>query len=374
LRILHLSKFYPPDPGGLEQVVAQLAEGAGRAGHEVRVVAATGSAWVRNPGARVTEPPRNNVALVRLPTRGILWSQPLVPGYIAAARGPADVVHVHHPHPLADIAVWLGPRRPMVVTHHADIRRQGPARPFYQPLVRGVLKRASAIVVATGSHIEVSKELKGFEGKVRVIPFGVDVQRFAPHPAVPRPAGFPRDPDVPVGLFVGRLVGYKGLHVLVDAVRGTDLHVVIVGGGPERAALEARVARLGLEKQIVLAGEVPDGDLPAYYRSAAYTILPSITPQEMFGVVLLEALATERPVITTALPTGVHEVNVAGTTGLEVPVGDAAELRKAMRRLADDAALRARLGAAGRQRVLERFTLERMIAGHLALYEELAGS
>jgi glycosyltransferase involved in cell wall biosynthesis len=78
-------------------------------------------------------------------------------------------------------------------------------------------------------------------------------------------------------------------------------------------------------------------------------------------------------VITTALPTGVREVNVAGTTGLEVPVGDAAELRKAMRRLADDAALRARLGASGRQRVLERFTLERMIAGHLALYEELAG-
>jgi rhamnosyl/mannosyltransferase len=373
LRILHLSKFYPPDPGGLEQVVAQLAEGAGRAGHEVRVVAATGSAWARNPGERVTEPPRHNVALVRLPTRGIFWSQPVVPGYIAAARGPADVVHVHHPHPLADLAVWLGPRRPMVVTHHADIRRQGPARPLYRPLVRGVLKRASAIVVATGSHIEVSRELKGFEGKVRVIPFGVDVQRFAPQPALPRPACFPRDPDVPVGLFVGRLVGYKGLHVLVDAVRGTDLHVVIVGGGPERGPLDARVGRLGLEKQIVLAGEVPDDDLPAYYRSAAYTILPSVTPQEMFGVVLLEALATERPVITTALPTGVREVNVAGTTGLEVPVGDAAELRKAMRRLSDDAALRARLGASGRQRVLERFTLERMIAGHLALYEELAG-
>jgi rhamnosyl/mannosyltransferase len=93
----------------------------------------------------------------------------------------------------------------------------------------------------------------------------------------------------------------------------------------------------------------------------------------MFGVVLLEAMASERPVITTSLPTGVREVNMAGTTGLEAPVGDAAELRKAMRRLADDAALRTKLGSAGRQRVLERFTLDRMIAGHLALYEELAG-
>lgn len=381
MKVLHLSKFYPPDPGGLEQVVAQLAQGTARAGHQVRVVAATGSAWARTPGSawgrtpghRLTEPPRGNVVVVRLPTRGILWSQPIVPGYITAARGPADVMHVHHPHPLADIAALLGPRRPMVVTHHADIRRQGPARPLYWPLVRGVLRRAGAVVVATGSHLGVSKELRGFEGKVRVIPFGVDVQRFAPQPPVPRPPCFPQDPAIPVGLFVGRLVGYKGLHVLVDAVRGTDLHVVIVGGGPERVPLEARVGRLNLQRQIVFAGEVSDDDLPGFYRAAAYGVLPSITPQEMFGVVLLEALATERPVITTALPTGVREVNVAGTTGLEVPVGDAAELRKAMRRLTDDATLRAKLGAAGRQRVLERFTLDRMIAGHLALYEELAG-
>jgi rhamnosyl/mannosyltransferase len=234
------------------------------------------------------------------------------------------------------------------------------------------LSRASAIVVATGSHIEVSRELRGLESKIRVIPFGVDVQRFAPQPLGRRPACFPADPNVPVGLFVGRLVGYKGLHVLVDAVRGTDLHVVIVGGGPERQPLEARVARLKLSRQIVFAGEVTDDELPGFYRAAAYFVLPSLTPQEMFGVVLLEAMASERPVVTTALPTGVREVNVAGTTGLEAPVGDAAELRKAMRRLAEDPALRAKLGAAGRQRVLERFTLDRMITAHLALYEELA--
>jgi rhamnosyl/mannosyltransferase len=373
VKVLHLSKFYPPDPGGLEQVVAQLAEGAARAGHDVRVVAATGSAWIRSRGARSTEPPRHNVVVVRLATRGILWSQPIVPGYLAAARGPADVVHVHHPHPLADLAVLAGPRRPIVVTHHADIRRQSIARPLYAPVVRAVLNRAAAIVVATGSHIEVSRELRGLESKIRVIPFGVDVQRFAPQPPVTRPLLFPGNGKVPVGLFVGRLVGYKGLHVLVDAVRDTDLHVVIVGGGPERQPLEERVKRLKLEKQVVFAGEVTDHELPAFYRAADYFVLPSLTAQEMFGVVLLEAMATERPVITTSLRTGVREVNAAGTTGLEVPIGDAGELRKAMRRLAEDPALRAKLGAAGRQRVLERFTLDRMIAGHLALYEELAG-
>jgi len=374
MRILHLSKFYPPDPGGLEQVVAQLANGAVRAGHDVRVVAATGSGWARQErGQRLTEPPRGGVVVIRLPTTGILWSQPIVPGYIAAARGPADVVHVHHPHPLADLAVVLGPRRPIVVTHHSDIRRQATAKPLYWPLTRTVLRRAAAIVVATGANIEVSRELRGLENKIRVIPFGVDVERFSPKPDGSRPKTFPQNPAVPVGLFVGRLVGYKGLHVLLDALKGTDLHVVIVGGGPERPGLEQRIARLNLARQVVLAGEVSDEELPAYYRAASYFVLPSITPQEMFGVTLIEAMATERPIITTALPTGVHEVNAAGVTGLEVPVGDAAELRKAMRRLSEDAALRLKLGAAGRQRVLERFTLDRMIAGHLALYEELAG-
>ncbi len=372
MRILHLSKFYRPDPGGLEQVVVQLAEGAGDRGHDVRVIAATGSSWVRDPGQRITVPPRDNVVVVRLPTYGIVWSQPIAPGYLAAARWPADVVHLHHPHPLADLAALMGPRRPLVVTHHSDVRRQALARPLYWPVVRRALRRAAAIVVPTGTHIEISRELHGFEAKVRVIPFGVDADRFKPR-GRPRPKQFASDEETPVGLFVGRLVGYKGLHVLVDAVRGTDLRVVIVGGGPERGPLEARIARYDLGRQITVAGEIPDAELPAFYEAAAYVVLPSISPAEMFGITLVEAMAMERPVLTTALPTGVREVNAKDVTGLEVPVGNTIALRAAMQRLADDHHLRARLGKAGRQRVLERFTLEKMVDGHLELYRELAG-
>ena len=374
MKILHLSKFYKPDPGGLELVVAQLAEGAADAGHEVRVVAATGSSWYRDPGSRVTVPPRQNVVVVRLPTYGVFWSQPLAPGYLAAARWPADVVHLHHPHPLADLAVLLGTRAPIVITHHSDVRRQVLARPFYWPLTRKVVKRAHAVIVPTGSHIDVSRELHGFESKVRVIPFGVDVQRFAPNASLPRPTCFPKDRSEPVGLFVGRLVGYKGLHVLLDAIRDTDLKMVIVGSGPERGALESQIERHGLKEQVILAGEVLDKDLPSYYQAASYFVLPSVTRAEMFGIVLLEAMAMERPLITTALDTGVREVIKPDVTGLEVPVGDVAELRRAMLRLASDEEFRQSLGQAGRRRVLERFTLDNMIAGHLELYREVAGA
>ena len=370
MKILHLSKFYPPDPGGLEQIVCSLAEGAARRGHEVRVVAATGSGWRRDPGKRVTEAPRRGVVVVRLPTRGVWWSQPVAPGYVAASRWPADVVYVHRPHPLADLALALGPRRPTIVLHHSDVQRQRMVRLAYGPLAALVARRAAAVVVATRASLDHARDL-GAAGrtKARVIPFGVDAARFAPQPARHRPATFPARARGPVALFVGRLVGYKGLDVLLQAVLGTTLNVVIAGDGPLRQDLARRAA--GLDGRVVVTGEVADGDLPLYYQAADYVVLPSTSAAEMFGVVLLEAMACGKPVISTALTTGVREVNVPDATGLVVPPGDAAALRVAMERLVSDAALRERLGAAGRERVERHYTLDRMVEQHLQLCEEL---
>ena len=160
--------------------------------------------------------------------------------------------------------------------------------------------------------------------------------------------------------------------MLLKAVAGTDLHVVIVGGGPLRGWIRGEVQQAGLGAQITLAGEPDDAELVAYYQAADYFLLPSTSPAEMYGIALLEAMACWKPVISTALTTGVREVNEDGVSGLVVPPGDASALRQAMERLAADATLRATLGAAGRRRVEERFTLESMIDAHLALCEELA--
>ncbi len=373
MRILHLSKFYPPDPGGLEHVVECLAEGAAERGHEVRVICATGSSWVRDPGKRVTEPPRKGVGIVRLPTYRVVWSQPIAPGYVAASRWPADVVYVHRPHPLADFASRIGLERPTIVFHHSDVQRQRVARWLYGPLARSVARRARAVVIATKSHLQAARDLgsKGRE-RARVIPYGVDESRFALRHHPTRPEGFPPESKGPVGIFVGRLVAYKGLDVLLRAVAGTDLPVVIVGDGPVRAALEQQIAQLRLGDQVVLAGPVDSRELPGYYQAADYFVLPSTTPAEMFGIAQLEAMACMRPVISTALPTGVREVNQPDVTGLEVPPGDVDALRTAMERLARETDLRARLGAAGRKRVEERFTIRKMMDEHLALCEEVA--
>jgi glycosyltransferase involved in cell wall biosynthesis len=104
---------------------------------------------------------------------------------------------------------------------------------------------------------------------------------------------------------------------------------------------------------------------------AHFLVLPSVTVEEMFGLVVIEAMAASRPVVTTALPSGVREVNVSDETGLEVPLRDVEALAQALDKLAHDAGLRARMGEAGRLRAERFFSRRRMVQEHLALYERL---
>jgi rhamnosyl/mannosyltransferase len=104
---------------------------------------------------------------------------------------------------------------------------------------------------------------------------------------------------------------------------------------------------------------------------ADFLVLPSVTVEEMFGLVVLEAMAAGRPVITTALPSAVREVNVPGTTGLEVPLRDVNALADALTTLAHDRALCWRLGQAGQRRVAEHFTHEMMAERYVELYDRI---
>ena len=194
MRILHLAKYYWPRSGGMERVVQGLAEGAAALGHEVEVVA------VETPLSPTRDSGRGRSGVTRAFSFGALGSQEIAPGYIAAAWKRADVIHVHHPHPLADVACLLRARRtPVVVTQHADARRG-----IYRPSARLVLRRARAVVVPSRAHVALSTELTGFEGKVEVIPFGIDERRWMFVPPPP-------PESQPKAIFIGRLVPFKGV-------------------------------------------------------------------------------------------------------------------------------------------------------------------
>ena len=352
MRILHLAKYYWPRSGGMERVVADLADGATALGHEVEVVA------VRSFGEGVRRPRKS---VTRTFSFGALGSQEIAPGYIAAAWRRADVIHVHHPHSLADVAVLVrAGRTPVVVTQHADQRRGA-----YRPVSRLVLRLASAIVVPSRAHVAMSRELQGFEPKVEVIPFGIDESRWSEVPAPPE--------DGPVrALFIGRLAVYKGLDILIRALPDVpDLALDIVGSGPEGPRLRTLAQALAVSDRIRWFGEYPDEDLPRRMADAHVLVLPSVTTEEMFGLVALEAMAAGRPVVTTAVPSAVREVNVSEVTGLEVPIRDVSALARALRLLSEDPARRRVMGEAGRARVREHFTRALMAERHVALYQHV---
>jgi rhamnosyl/mannosyltransferase len=206
-----------------------------------------------------------------------------------------------------------------------------------------------------------------------VVPLGVDRGRFQPNPgqvAVLRQAWL-RSDDAGLVLFVGKFRSYKGLPYLVAAAQSVRARFLLVGSGPLDAPLRAQVARNGLEDKVAFLGEIDDGELAALYAASDVVVLPSTQRSEAFGTVLLEAMASGRPVISTELGTGTSWVNQHERTGLVVPPRDPLALAEALMRLLDDLGLAERYGQAGRQRVEQEFTEEKLVVKVEAMYAGL---
>lgn len=365
MRILHVAKFYPPAFGGMETVVASMAEGAAALGHEVVVLvhAEDGDTAPRSPAPGVT--------VLRAPYRVAVGTMAISPAYARLYRQWrrwADVVHVHAPNPIADLLIALWPPSvPLVVTWHSDIVRQKLLKYLVTPLAHALCRRAAAIHCSAEFIRRDSTFLPPYREKIRVIPFGRVVDEFLAA-AADEPAKTTTR-AVRGGRFalaVGRLVYYKGFDVLIRAAADLpDLRLVILGDGPLRADLQTMIETLGLRGRVTLGGGVSAADLAAHYAAAEFFVLPSTHRSETFALVQVEAMAAGLPVINTSLPTGVPEVSLDGLTGLTVPPGDLAALTQAMHRLWTGPELRARFGAAARQRALDvysaRAAAERMV-------------
>lgn len=366
-RILHVGKYYPPAPGGMERVVQLLCEGE-RAVIDSRALAA-------HTGWRTVHEEHLGVPVTRVGSIGAIGSVAVCPTLpLALARAQRDLTVIHEPNPGALVTDWLARQRgPLVVWFHSEVLRpQWKYRLMYRPLLRRALRRAERIVVSSPRLAEQAAELQEFRHKCAVIPFGIDPGRLERTAAVAeRSSAIRSGLDAPMVLFVGRLVPYKGVDVLLRAMPCVSATAVIVGDGPERRTLEALASRLGIAGRVRFAGRLPDADVVAHLHACDVFCLPSVTRAETFGVVQLEAMACGRPVVSTDVPTGVPWVNQHERTGLIVPPGDAEALAAALARLAGDAALRERLGRGGLARVAAEFTVSRMVARTTALYGEI---
>jgi glycosyltransferase involved in cell wall biosynthesis len=364
MRILHLYKDYYPVLGGIENHIKVLAEAQAAAGQQVTVL-------VCDPGPRTRCEVLNGVQVIkagRLTTRA---SMPLsLAQLLELLRARADIVHVHSPYPLGELANWLARRGvATVITHHSDVTRQQGWLRFYGPLLRRVLRAADRIIATSPRYIETSPwlQLVAPSDKCVVVPLGVDVRHFVPancHLDTP-----------PMLLFVGRLRYYKGLDTLLLALsRLPGVALTVVGDGPMRRPWEMLAQELGLTGRVVFVGDVNDADLPGWYRRAGIFVLPANARAEAFGTVLLEAMAAGLPCVTTELGTGTSWIVQHGITGLVVPPNDPEALASAIEVLMRDHDLCRAMGQGGRARVEQHFTIEQMIQGVEDVYQQALGN
>lgn len=358
--VLQLGKYYPPEPGGIEQVTRSLVEAThGRLRHYCLLAARSGR-------TRVEEVPGATLHFLR--ERGTLMLAPLLPSLPFVLHGLRKrgfpVLLLHAPNPLATVALAcsfaLRPKREkLVVWYHADAlfdrAWKRAVHALYRPFERFVFRRADVFVAATPHHVAASPALAAVASRVRVIPYAIQDSWFAAESSdAARVEECRRQMDGRYLLFVGRLAAYKGLDTLLAAAPRLAAPVAIVGSGPLEAELRREIANHGLAARVRLIGHVED--LRSWYAGCEALVLPSSSALEAFGLVQVEAMAMGKPVVSTNLPTGVTWVNRDGETGLIFPVGDAAALAAACNRLLGDEILRARLGAQARARATREFS------------------
>jgi glycosyltransferase involved in cell wall biosynthesis len=371
MRVLQISKFYPPVMGGIESVAWELTEGLNRSGVQADVLCSN-----QRPGT-VRERVAGGYEVVRVGSWGMVLSTSIAPAMVwqlvrLAARH--EVLHIHMPDPMAALALWAARPLAKVVVHwHSDVIRQRLALRAYAPLQNWLLRRADAIIATSAPYAAASAVLQPWRDKVCIIPIGISDNRSqacSQKAAALRQRFRGRN----IVFALGRMTYYKGFDVLIDAAAmlPDDCVVVIGGDGELLEVYRTMVARRGLAGKVQLLGHINDDELASHFEACDVFCMSSTVRAEAYGVAMLEAMAMGKAIVATDIAgSGVPWVNEHGHTGLNVPAGHSAALAAALRQLLDDAPLRARLGAAARRRYEQDFDALHMTQRTLDLYRRL---
>lgn len=363
--VVHLYRDFYPKRGGIEDHILTLAQTPSA---RYRHLVLTAADRLRTQRTTV-----QGVPVIRAANLGRSYASfcPTMTAWLRHLQ--PSIVHLHHPCPTAFLARLLY-RRPLptVIGYHNDIVKPHALVLAYKRFQDLVLRQADAILVGTADYLATSPFLASMRTKCQVAPYGIPLPAAADLAAADqRAAAIRQQYPGPLVLLVGRLCYYKGLEVAIAAMQKVAATLLVVGAGPLREQLQQQIGRQQVNHKVVLVGGVDDAMRTAYYRACDLTLLPSTYRSEAFGLVMLQAQACTRPVICSDLP-GLTTVNRHGQTGLVTPVGDADALAQAINRLLSDDALRAQMGAAGRQQVETTYRAETMVERIEAIYDRIA--
>ncbi|MFT7246260.1 MAG: glycosyltransferase involved in cell wall biosynthesis, partial [Candidatus Azotimanducaceae bacterium] len=228
---------------------------------------------------------------------------------------------------------------------------------------------ASSVVATSNQYRDSSLVLKSLQRHIDVVPIGIDENSY-PQPTYETATRMEQTFGSGFFFFVGMLRYYKGLHILLEACKGTDLEVVIAGGGPLEDELKQKVKIEGISN-VRFAGRVTDEEKIALIDLSKAMVFPSHLRSEAFGVTLVEGLMRGKPLISAEVGTGTSYVNQHDDTGFVVQADDPVALRVAMTRLATNEEEAFGFGRAARQRYEALFTSDRMALAYQTIYKRL---
>lgn len=312
MRILQLSKYFPPAPGGIESFVGDISRALTAQGHDNLVLAH------RFENGEPLDISGDMGRVIRVPSYGEMLYAPIAPGYPLHLRQclrdfKPDMLLIHMPNVSGFWPLFLSPPCPLIVFWHADVifpaekRMHRLAYGGYSHFERALLKRAAKIIVTSPPYLEYSAPLQPFRSKCEVIPLAINTDRI-PHITDDEVAEVKHrllgDSDAHYVYSAGRFAHYKGFDRLMQAASQTrdtlpDLKYVIAGDGETRTEMLRLKTASGLDGHVFLPGRVTDHDYWALMKGCSMFCLPSIERTEAFGVVLLEAMAMGKPCIST---------------------------------------------------------------------------
>lgn len=367
LKILQIGKFYFPFLGGTECHLHTLVNSLDKKDLIVDVL-------VSNTSFKTEIFKHNGSRIFKIANIGTIFSQPLplaLPFWLKRLKG--DILHFHLPNMISIFSYLLiRPKGKLVVTYHSDIVKQKFLLPLFTPFIEKFLKLADVIMPTSHIQLENSKILRKFKDKCVVIPYGIDLQKFLLTDKIAQKASLIKECyKHPIILFVGRLVYYKGLEYLIQAMKQIDASLLIIGDGPLKNRLKRLSVEFGVQNKIFWIGSVDNENVASYYYASDIVVLPSSIEAESFGIVQVEAFACGKPVVSTKLPTGVTFVNQNEKTGLVVPPKDSKALSQAINTLLKSEELCKKYGSIAKVRVKNEFTKEKMADEVVKIYSEL---
>ena len=369
--ILHISKYYYPDLGGIESVVKQLCEGVT---NHLNLVLCYSS----DRHSSVTE--INGVKVFRSGIFANVMSQPLSLGYYNQYRKivkeyDPDIVVVHCPNPFAYPMVKIfTPRKTKVILHwHSDIHEKGHAYNMIRPIESAILKRTDLVIATSQRYIDGSKRLQEVKDKVMVLQNGITTADFNQRPEDAACIEKIRKEyeGKTILLFVGRLIPYKGIDKLIEAEPfiKNDVQILIAGEG--YFGHFYRQYAVGHDR-IKFLGQLSYDEIRQYLWAADIFTFPSVTKAEAFGVALAEAMYCRCvPVVFSIEGSGLNWLSLKGETGEEVQLGDVKGYAAAIDRLIDNEPLRRKYAENARTRVTKLFSDKAVTEAAERIYDSL---